>query len=186
MKNITILIDKLKKYWENYISEENISNQFINFLNKYKEKSFVKDNVEWHITGSIIVFNKDYTKTLLMHHKKLWFWVNFWWHCDWDTNIINTSIRELEEEAWIPILENNINKNIFDISIQEIPKHWNTEKHLHYDIRYFVCIDENIKYKKQEIEVNDIKWFNINDLNKIDCTNNISDMLKKIILKKSK
>jgi len=40
----------------------------------------------------------------------------------------------------------------------------NEPEHFHYDIRYTVKVNRNIEFKKQESEVNDIKWFKIEEV----------------------
>jgi len=101
-----------------------------------------------------------------MHHKKLNKWVNFWWHTDWEINIKNVAVRELEEEAWILINKSDLVENFSDLEIHKVPLWKNQPEHFHYDISYVVKVNRNIEFKKQESEVNDIKWFLIEELKK--------------------
>lgn len=176
-------MQKLKKIFENYkikYPEENkITEKFLKLLEEKWKKWFFRENIEGHFTGSIVVVDKNITKILLMHHKKLDRWLNFWWHADWDIDIENVAIRELEEEAGIFIKKSDLLENFIDLDLQIIPERKKEIEHFHYDIRFVVKIEENIKFEKQEIEVNDIKWFSIEELEK----NNLSPWVLKIINK---
>ena len=174
MKN---LIKEFKNYKIQNPLEKEIVEKFINFLEKYWEKGFFRENLKWHFTASIVVFNKDISKTLLMHHIKLDKWLNFWWHADWDVNVRNVAIRELEEEAWISIKEEDLLDNFMDLDLQIIPERKKEPEHYHYDIRFVVTVDNNIDFQKQETEVNDIKWFDIEELR----SKKISDWVLKIV-----
>ena len=175
--NISDLNNLFEKYKLENTLEKDETNKYISFLAKYSEKWFFRENLEWHFTASIIVVNKDISKTLLMHHKKLNRWLNFWWHADWEINLINVAIRELEEEAWISIKELDLLEDFIDLDLQIISERKNEPEHFHFDIRFVVKIYENTVYKKQESEVNEIKWFTINDLRK----QKISDWVLKVI-----
>lgn len=138
---------------------------------------------DWHFTWSVLVVNKEKTKVLLMHHKKLWMWLQFWGHADGEVNVYNVALRELKEEAWI--WENDIVllDNIFDIHIHSYPAHKTEPKHFHYDIRFLAIGDETLKFKKQESEVNEIKWFDISEILKSDTLNiswDISRMIENL------
>jgi len=171
-----------EKYKDNYPLEKQIAEKFINFLEKYKEKGFFRENLEGHFNGSIIVVNKDISKTLLMHHKKLDRWLNFWWHADWEIDLENVAIRELEEEAGISINKSDLLENFVDLDLQTIPERKNEPEHFHYDIRFVVKVDDTVKFKKQETEVNDIKWFSVKQLEE----DNLSPWVLKIIKKLKK
>ena len=174
---------KLLKQFKNYkienSSEKEVAEKYIEFLEKIWEKWFYRENLEGHFTASIVVVNEDITKTLLMHHKKLNRWLNFWWHADWEIDLENVAIRELEEEAWITISKSDLLKDFIDLDLQIIPERKSEPEHFHYDVRYVVKIDENTKFIKQEEEVNDIKWFSIEELEK----ENLSPWVLKIIQK---
>ena len=183
------LKEKLLRYKVQNPLEEETAEKYINFLEKFWEKWFFRENLEWHFTGSIVVVNKNISKTLLMHHKKLDKWLNFWWHADWDIDIENVAIRELEEEAGIFIKKSDLLEDFIDLDLQIIPERknapwkkcpWGEPKHFHYDVRYVVKVDENINFQKQELEVNDIKWFTVEELEKENLSNWVFKIIRKI------
>jgi len=179
-------MQKLKKqfneYWIENLKEKEVAKKFLEFLEKNWEKWFFRENLEGHFTWSIIVVNEDITKTLLMHHKKLNKWLNFWGHADWDIDLENVAIRELSEEAGIFVQKKDLLKDFIDLQIQTIPERKNEPEHFHYDVRYVIKVPENIDFKLQEKEVNDIKWFSIKDLKE----KNISPWVLKVVEKLQK
>ncbi len=169
-----------QKYIETFPLEKETAQKYIDFLEKQQEKAFVRQTLEWHFTGSIVVVNKDFSKTLLMHHKKLWIWMNFWWHADWESDLKNVAIRELEEEWGIKIQKENL-LNIIDLDLHIIPERKQEPEHYHYDIKFIVAIDDNTNFEKQEKDVNDIKWFSINEIkNMKNITIWVWKMIKKL------
>ncbi len=174
------LKNTFKKYAKFYPTEKEVAEKFIVFLERNGEKAFIKRNLEWHFTGSVFVVNKDFSKTLLMHHKKLWVWLNFWWHADGDIDLENVAVRELEEEAGIKITKQDLMEDCFDLELQTIEKWKNAPKHLHFDIRYLVTVDDDIIFEKQETEVNDIRWFDIDKIEEVDVTNWVKRILGKL------
>jgi ADP-ribose pyrophosphatase YjhB (NUDIX family) len=100
----------------------------------------------------------------LMHHLKLWMWLQFWWHADWDMNIKNVALRELEEESWIKENDIVILDDIYDIDIHEIPARKLEPAHFHYDIRFLAIVREDIKIIREEKEAKEIKWCDINEI----------------------
>ena len=179
--NLSDLSNWFEKYKKENPLEKKITEKYISFLEKYWERWFFRDNLEWHFTASIIVVNKDISKTLLMHHIKLDRWLNFWGHADWEINLKNVAIRELEEESWISIKEDDLFENFMDLDLHVIPERTNEPEHFHYDTRFVVMIDEKTIFKKQELEVNDIKWFDIDDLRKQKLSSWVLKVIDKIV-----
>ncbi len=169
----------LKNYQIKYPEEKDIVEFFLKLLKEKWKKWFSKENLEWHFTGSVLVVNKNISKILLMHHKKIKKWVFFWWHSEYEINPEEIAIRELKEEAWISIKKSELLKDFVCLTIFSVPERNNIAKHFHLDFWYVVKLDENINFKKQESEVNDIKWFKINELDR-----NKMDFWVKIILEK--
>lgn len=102
-----------------------------------------------------------------MFHKKLQRWLQFWWHSDGETNVLETAIREFHEESGI-LIEPEIfsygmsDIPIFDIDIHDIPKDlkWRPP-HKHYDIRFLGIIPDDTSFSMQITEVDDMKWFDV-------------------------
>lgn len=170
----------LKNIINSNSEQEELAKDYLDLLNKHGSFAFDRKCFDWHFTWSVLVLNKTLDKCLLMNHKKLNFWVNFWWHSDLDEDIENVAIRELEEESCIKINKSDLLKNFLNLDKHIIPEKWNEPEHYHYDFRFITIIDENIKFEKQECEVNDIRWFNLNEINTTS-KNTFSSWLFKII-----
>ncbi len=167
----------IEKYKIKYPQEQETTEKYLNFLEKFWEEAFSKENNEWHFTSSVLVVNNDISKVLLMYHKRVGDWVFFWWHSEWETNTKEIAIRELKEEAWIFINKSDLVEDFVCLTIFQVPKVKNNSEHIHLDFCYVVKVDENISFRKQDSEVNDIKWFNIKDLYK----KNIDYWLKRVL-----
>jgi len=179
---------ELKKIFSDYDTkypwEKDIGLKYLNLLEKYSQDAFFRDNMVGHFTWSMYVFNTDRTKVLLMHHKKLKKWIQFGWHPDWDSDIENVALRELEEESWITCTKKDLLKDFVDLDIHDIPAQATKgeAKHKHYDIRFWVDVDEQIAFIKEEKEVNDIQWFSFEEVE--DMENEIwEESLLKVIKK---
>ncbi len=177
---IPSLISSLEQHGRDFPLEKSYTDQTIGWIREYGEFAFVKDNMSWHITGSMLITNIEKTKVLLMFHKKLQFWVQFGGHCDGETDVLAVAIREFHEESGIEI-EPVIHDGIFDIHVHSIPvdRKW-TPAHIHHDILYLASIAEDIPFARQESEVDDIRWFDIEWIEKYIAEQQMLYMMEKI------
>lgn len=113
---------------------------------------FDRANKYGHITGSGFLFNKDLSKVLLTHHKKIDRWLQFGGHSDGDSNTLRVAVSEIREESGILDLELLVD-GIFDVDIHLFKnRQFKEESHWHFDIRFafktnatdFVLSDESI------------------------------------------
>lgn len=177
--DISELIHSLEDHACKFPLESKYSQETILWIHEYGEFAFIKQNLAWHITASLLIVNKEKTKVLLMFHKKLQMWLQFWGHADGEIDTKNVAIREFHEESWIEI-EPFIFPWIFDIHIHDIPEHKLTPAHRHFDILYLGIIPENTPFVCQESEVDDICWFDIEGIEKYIAEERMLDMMKKI------
>lgn len=166
---ITSLISSLHIHASHFSDEQEYADLMITFLEKNQEKSF--HNYHWedgHITASMLVVNNDFTKVLLIFHKKLQKWLQFGGHSDDSPDVLATAIREFHEESGI-IDEPEIYSYygewelpIFDIDIHDIPPDtkWRPA-HKHYDIRFLGIISDTVILDRQVDETEDMRWFDI-------------------------
>ncbi len=159
------LVQSLTSYAQENPHDEFVSQEIISWIRKHGEFAFRRENPEGHITGSLLVMNLEKTKLLLMKHKKLGLWLQFGGHADGELDILWVALREFHEESGItshPI----VFSGIFNVHIHEIPTHKNVISHKHYDILYLATISEDIAFSCQEDEVDDIRWFEIEGIEK--------------------
>lgn len=176
MSHRKYLLDLLKKYKPHPGIEELHYLNTVNFIQNY-QSCFERSLLPGHIVGSAIVVDESRKKVLLMNHKKLNMWIQFGGHSDGNPNTLEVAKRELEEESGIKDY-NLLTEDIFDIDVHKIPERGEEPEHLHYDIRFIMEVAKDIKFQKQESEVNDIKWFSIDELSDlIDC--DVNDRLQR-------
>jgi len=180
MKKIEELITSLQSHGDRFPEEKQACDRTISWIHEHGEFALVKPNLAWHLTASLLITNVERTRVLLMFHKKLQFWVQFRGHCDGDIDVRNVAIREFHEESGIDI-EPIISDAIFNVDIHAIPvdKKW-TPPHFHYDILFLWTIPEDTPFSRQESEVDDIRWFDIDWIEKYIVEKRMLGMIGKI------
>jgi 8-oxo-dGTP pyrophosphatase MutT (NUDIX family) len=174
------LIVSLQEYWKLNTQNQSKSDEIIDWIETYGELAFKKENFKWHVTGSLLIMNREKTKVLLMFHKKLQLWLQFGGHADGEIDTENVAIREFHEESGIAI-EPEIVWWIFDVDVHDIPadQKWRP-MHQHYDILYLATIPEDTPFSMQVEEVDDIRWFDIEGLSEYVGEKRMLDMMEKI------
>ena len=174
------LILELISHSERFPLEKVFCDKIICLIEDFGEVAFQNQNWVGHITASCLIMNQERTKVLLMMHKKLKKWLQFWGHSDGDIDTLATAIREFHEESGITI-EPNIIPGIFNVDIHDIPEDikWRPA-HKHFDILYLATISESTPFAPQESEVDDMRWFDIVWIEKYVGEKRMLDMINKI------
>ncbi|PID84591.1 nucleoside triphosphate hydrolase [Candidatus Gracilibacteria bacterium] len=123
-----------------------------------------------------------------MHHKKLDKWLQFGGHCDGSFKVLDVSIREFQEESGIDrapqiyCFDKEKDFCIFDLDIHDLPPDTkrNGPAHKHFDMRFLGIIPEDALINKCNEEVNEIKWFTLEEAQKHIQEESIQRMLKKL------
>lgn len=156
------LLDELLKYVAFNELEEAKRIEMIDFIKQYPTRCFQRELLIGHITASAWIVNEDFSKTLLIHHKKLNKWLHPGGHCDGDEDTFFVANKEVWEETGLENLSST--KQIFDLDIHLIPEHKGVLAHYHYDVRYlFQCKNENNVILNEE-EINELKWVFISEV----------------------
>ena len=151
------ILDLLKNYQTSFSEEIDFQKQIITFLEQNDDFA-LRSNLIGQLTGSAWIINKERTKALLIHHKKLNRWLQIGGHIEEnDHTITETILREIEEESGLKTLK-LLSSSIYDIDIHTIPQKKETPEHLHFDIRLILEADENEKLLPQNEEIVAIKW----------------------------
>ncbi|MGY3803248.1 NUDIX hydrolase [Pigmentibacter ruber] len=158
----------------NFLENEEKVDEIISFVKK-NDNCFYRDCLKGHITSSALVVNHDFTKILLTYHAKLNKWLQLGGHCDGESIVHYSALREAKEESGLTSIDfvdifNFPNKLIdmgipqsFDLDIHFIPERKNEPSHFHYDIRFLlISSDENITISEESL---DLKWIQINEVN---------------------
>ncbi len=160
MKNFELL-NELKNYQPFDNQEAEYLKIFIDFLEN-GENQFSRTNLDKHIVADAFLFNKNFDKLLLTHHKALGIWLPFGGHSDGESNSLNVALREVKEESGI----SNINVGdgeIIDIDIHTIPNNpkKNESEHKHMDVRFAFSTPEEKFVVSDESDT--LKWFDYNE-----------------------
>lgn len=151
----------LEKYHSDFLEENIYKEQIINFI-KNNHNCFDRELSIGHITGSSWLLNKDNSKALLMHHRKLNKWLQLGGHADGDSDVLQVAIKEAQEESGVNCII-PVDENIFDIDVHLIPGNDKEEEHFHYDIRFLLRINSDEKINPN-FESKEMRWFSVDEL----------------------
>jgi 8-oxo-dGTP pyrophosphatase MutT (NUDIX family) len=129
------LLSALKNYHSAFKAEQDFRRQFLQLLEH--PRSYFRDHMPGHITGSALIIDESRQYTLLTHHAKLNRWLQPGGHADGDENILNVALREAEEETGLKNLR-LVEKSFFDIDIHTIPARHDFPEHFHFDVRFLL------------------------------------------------
>ncbi|MBD8555172.1 NUDIX hydrolase [Rhizobium sp. CFBP 8762] len=115
-----------------------------------------------HITSTAFIVDGSRTHALMMHHRKLDFWLPPGGHCDGDNDVLRVARREAKEETGLSHLELTSGE-IFDIDIHTIPANASEEEHLHFDIRFMFEADRSLP-TLGNAESTSVAWIDIASL----------------------
>lgn len=160
------LVAALRTYqpWDNI--EALYVHKFLNFLLYGDEDKYVRTNFIGHVTGSAFLFNHDYSKVLLTHHKKFQHWLPFGGHSDGNPNTLQVAIRETIEESGITDFT-PLTAEIFDVAVCAIPAYApkNEPAHYHYDVRFAFVTDQTDFVVSDESD--SLQWFTMDEFKKL-------------------
>ena len=110
--------------------------------------------------------------------------MQFGWHCDPEVDVENVAIREFHEESWIEI-NPNMMSGILSVQLWEIAERTSSSgmfqpAHIHYDLLFLWSIPEDTPFARQESEVDDIRWLDINWIEKYIAEPRMLYMIEKI------
>ena len=159
MKKPCCLQDLLVQYAPADQAEREYKNTILTFLDQYPN-AFERTLEVGHITASAWLVNKDNTKALLTHHRKLNMWVQLGGHCDGNTDALAVAIKEAQEESGIMNIR-PVTEAIFDVDVHLIPENKKEKAHYHYDVRFLLQVIGEEDFVVSE-ESHDLAWFDKN------------------------
>ena len=171
------LIKDLNQYSTEFEEEEKFIPVFNDLLTNYKN-CFSRSLAYGHVTGSGWVINSDYSKSLLVHHKKLNKWLQPGGHADGNEDVRQVAMNEVTEETGLSSFI-SITESFFDVDIHLIPKHNLIPAHYHFDFRFLFVADEKDNILVSA-ESNDVKWFKLDEIERMK---NANPSLSRMILK---
>jgi len=90
-----------------------------------------------HVTGAAWIVDRERTRALLTHHRKLDRWLQLGGHADGDPDVLAVALREAHEESGLDELR-VVSEEIFDVDVHPIPARGDEPAHLHYDVRFLL------------------------------------------------
>jgi len=112
------------------------------------EDPFRRERLAGHFTASCWLVDRSGERVLLTHHRKLGLWLQLGGHADGEHDLVQTALREAEEESGLTGLQ--IEPDIYDLDRHWIPEHRGVPPHWHYDVRYVVHAGEREDYTVSE------------------------------------
>ena len=125
-----------------------------------------RNNKIGHVTVSCYIVNKKHNKVLMVYHNiyDSWSWTGG--HTDNDNDLLNVALKEAKEDTGIKDIK-PLSKDIFSLEILCVDGHIKKGKyvnsHLHLNITYLLCGNEDDQLLIKEDENSNVKWFNIDE-----------------------
>lgn len=158
----TSLASLLDDYARRWGGESGVIGDFRDFLAS-GETLQGKANPGRHITASAWIVTPDGRYVLLVHHRKLGFWLQPGGHTDPGEDWAAAALREAREETGLASLELRLDGRLFDLDIHPIPTRPDTPAHRHYDLRFLVTADLDSPLEVSA-ESHAIRWVPLADL----------------------
>ena len=163
----------MENYLTRFPEETDRCKIFSDYLHRNRDESlYDRKNFDGHITTSAFIINSLASEILLLKHKSLNRWLQPGGHVEGDGSLLQSALREVEEETAITAdqLEHiEVVAEIempFDIDSHYIPE--NTKKqeaaHYHHDFRYLFVYDGDGSVKFDPDESTGLKWVPFTEL----------------------
>lgn len=159
-ESLDFFLKAIQSYQSQFPDETKKGEDFLDLLRRVSTNAFKRENRREHFTASAWILSPDKASTLLTHHRKLKCWVQLGGHCDGDTNILRSALREAEEESGIMGFE-ILGDGIFDMDRHLVPARSDEPEHFHYDIRF--CLRAPHMSFQVSPESLELKWISLDD-----------------------
>lgn len=151
--------------------------------------------MEMHFATSGFIVNSDSTKVLMVYHKKLDTWVIPGGHLEPNEYPADGAVREVFEETGIHarLIDTGDSLTVTDTQKETklinpfvmlgeyIPEKGDKPAHTHIDFIFLGTADDKTLLKRQETEVENVKWFNLLEVPSMKTFNSIKQIAQKIL-----
>jgi len=159
------LIRKIENYLPFNCAEEKDKEIMIKYINTFDDV-LTRNNEIGHFTSSCWIVNKDKTKVLMIYHNiyDSWSWTGG--HADGDSDLLYVSLKEAKEETGLKNVT-PLSEEIFSLEVLGVDGHMKKGKyvasHMHLNVTYLLCADENEKTHIKADENSGVKWFDLDE-----------------------
>ncbi len=154
-------VDELRGYVAADDREEQMRRRMLAFVEKHPD-AFDRACAVGHVTASAWIVDRDRTRALLTHHRKLGKWLQLGGHTDGDTDVRAAALREAREESGLTSLR-FASPSIYDVDIHRIPARGTEPEHEHFDVRFALEADATETLVVSD-ESHDLAWIALDAL----------------------
>jgi hypothetical protein len=172
------LLHLLASYHPTDRRESEMRDEILAFV-RQNPACFERTLAEGHITASAWITNRDRSRVLLTHHRKLDRWFQLGGHADGETNVLKVALAEAGEESGLSPIR-PLSERIFDVDVHVIPAHRDIAAHRHYDIRFLLEADEAQLLWGSERESKQLRWVSLEEVLKLNGEASIRRMVEKM------
>jgi 8-oxo-dGTP pyrophosphatase MutT (NUDIX family) len=166
----------LEAYVPSHPSDAEARDRILGFVRAHDD-CFERTLLEGHITGSAWIVNRERTRCLLTHHRKLERWLQLGGHADGQTDILEVAMREAEEESGLKSLR-AVSTRIFDCDVHPIPGRKAEPEHFHYDVRFLLEADDGEPLVISE-ESKELAWVALDEVAALESDESVMRMVAK-------
>lgn len=148
--------------------DEEIENKtvMLDFIKKHNNV-LSRQNKIAHLTGSAMIFNHDFSKTLMIYHNiyQSWGWTGG--HADGQEDLLKVAIKEAKEETGLTNLT-VLFEEIISLDILPVFSHYKNGRyvstHLHFSLCYALQADERDPVFIKSDENSGVSWIFLNQI----------------------
>lgn len=167
-------MENIKKIIQQYqpTDEQEIVTQqsFLQFLNAFGSQALSRDNLVGHLTVSAWILNQDSSKVLMIYHNLYQFWAWIGGHLDNNSDLLQVTQCEIEEESGLSKLE-LLSPSPIDLDILVVHDHYKrgrfVPRHLHYNIVFAFKSNDELPIRIKPDENSGVQWMALSDVDKL-------------------
>lgn len=160
-------IEQLQQYQPIHTQEITDKRAMSWMIQQFPDTILFRENPIAHMTASGFIVNREYTKTLMIHHNlyNSWGWTGG--HADGNCNLLQVAIKEAKEETGVSGIE-PLTPNLVSIDILPVFSHEKhatfVNTHLHFCYSYLLLADETAPLHHKPDENSGVKWIPLNQI----------------------
>jgi len=138
----------------------------LRFLEEHEDAA-CRSNLLGHFTASAWIVNPVRDRVLMIYHNiyQAWTWPGG--HADGETDLLQTAIREAEEEAGVR-LSPAADQKPFSLEILPVLAHIRhgeyVAPHLHMNLTYLFQLEESVPLRSNPSENKGVRWRSVGDI----------------------